>query len=97
MSSLEIDYSPRILWRLQRGEHVMEARLMPHAQYIAIVILVNGQARAAKAFEHQTEALRLGRKSSDWKRRRHSVTAPLLVPEPRRVAARRPERDVLQN
>jgi hypothetical protein len=32
MSSLEIEYSPRTLWRLQRGEHVMEARLMPHAQ-----------------------------------------------------------------
>ncbi len=52
------DYTPRILWRLQRGEHIMEARLMPHAQYIAVVILVNGQARAAKAFEHQTDALR---------------------------------------
>jgi hypothetical protein len=36
----------------------MEARLMPHAQYIAVVILVDGQARAAQAFEHQTDALR---------------------------------------
>jgi hypothetical protein len=58
MSSLETDYSPRILWRLQRGEHVMEARLVPHAQYVAAVILVNGQLRAAQAFEHQTHALR---------------------------------------
>jgi hypothetical protein len=58
MSSLEIDYSPRILWRLQRGEHVMEARLMPHAQHVAVVILVHGQLRAAQAFEHQTQALR---------------------------------------
>ena len=58
MSCLEIDYSPRILWRLQRGEHVMEARLMPHAQYVAGVILVDGHARAARAFEHQTDALR---------------------------------------
>jgi hypothetical protein len=55
--SLEIDYSPRILWR-RPGEHVMEARLMPHAQHIVVVILVNGQARAAKDFEHQTDALR---------------------------------------
>jgi hypothetical protein len=47
MSSLEIDYSPRILRRLQRGEYVMEARLMPHAQYVAVVILVDGHARAA--------------------------------------------------
>ena len=30
---------------------------MPHAQYIAVVVLVNGQARAAKGFEHQTDAL----------------------------------------
>jgi hypothetical protein len=58
MSSLEIDYSPRILWRLRRGEHVMEARLMPHAQYVAVVILVNGQVRAAEAFEQQSDALR---------------------------------------
>jgi hypothetical protein len=40
MSSLEIDYSPRTLWHLQSGEHVMEARLMPHAQHVAVVILV---------------------------------------------------------
>jgi hypothetical protein len=53
-----VDYSPRTLWRLQRGEHVMEARLMPHAEYIAVVIIVNGQARAGKGFEHQTDALR---------------------------------------
>ncbi len=52
------DYTPRTIWRLQRGEHVMEARLMPHAQYLAVVILVDGQARAAKEFEHQTDALR---------------------------------------
>jgi hypothetical protein len=58
MSSFEIDYSPRILWRLQRGEHVMEAWLMPHARYIAVVILVDERARAAKGFEHQTNALR---------------------------------------
>jgi hypothetical protein len=43
---------------LQRGEHVMEACLMPHAQYIAVVILVSGRLRAAEAFEHQTDALR---------------------------------------
>jgi hypothetical protein len=59
MSSLvDIDYSPRILWRLQRGEHIMEAGLMPHAQYVAVVILVNRQLRAAQAFDHQTDALR---------------------------------------
>ena len=28
---------------LQGGEHVMEARLMPHAQDVAVVILVDGQ------------------------------------------------------
>ena len=48
MSSLETDYTPRILWRLQRGEHVMEARLMPHAQYVAFVILVDRQLCAAR-------------------------------------------------
>ena len=31
---------------------------MPHALYIAVVILVDGQGRLAKAFEHQTDALR---------------------------------------
>jgi hypothetical protein len=36
----------------------MKARLMPHAQYVAVVILVNGQLRAKQAFEHQTDALR---------------------------------------
>jgi hypothetical protein len=36
----------------------MEARLMPHAQYVAVLILVDGQLRAAKAFEHQSDALR---------------------------------------
>jgi hypothetical protein len=35
----------------------MEARLMPHAQYVAIVILVDGQLRAAEAFEHRADAL----------------------------------------
>ena len=49
--SLEIDYSPRTLWGLQRGEHLMEARLMPHAQSIAVVILVDGHLRAAQAFD----------------------------------------------
>jgi hypothetical protein len=40
--------TPRILWRLERNGHVMEARLMPHAQYVAAVILVDGQVRAAQ-------------------------------------------------
>ena len=31
---------------------------MPHAQHAAVVILVDGQLRAAKGFEHQTDALR---------------------------------------
>ena len=31
---------------------------MPHAQYVAVVILVDGHTRAARAFEHQTDALR---------------------------------------
>ena len=31
---------------------------MPHAQYVAVVILVDGQGRSAKAFEHHTDALR---------------------------------------
>jgi hypothetical protein len=35
----------------------MEARLMPHAQHVG-GILVDGQLRAAKGFEHQTDALR---------------------------------------
>ena len=51
-------FEPRTLWRLERGEHQMEARLMPHAQYIAVVILVDGRARTAKEFAHQTDALR---------------------------------------
>jgi hypothetical protein len=58
VSSLEIDYTPRVLWSLQHKGHQMEARLMPHAQYVAVVILVDGQLRAAKAFEHQSDALR---------------------------------------
>jgi hypothetical protein len=35
----------------------MEARLMPHAQYVAVVIPF-GRLRAAEAFERQTDALR---------------------------------------
>jgi hypothetical protein len=52
-----IDYSPRTLWPLQRGEHVMEARLMPHAQYVAASSWWMNQVRAAQAFEQQTAAL----------------------------------------
>jgi hypothetical protein len=37
------DFTPRILSRLQRGDHVMEARLIPHAQHVSIVILVDGR------------------------------------------------------
>jgi hypothetical protein len=55
---LDPDYTPRTLWHLQRGEHVMEARLVPHAQHVAGVILVDGQARDAQGFDHQTDALR---------------------------------------
>ena len=59
ISSLEIDYSPRLLWRPQRGEHVMESRLMAHAPYVRRGgHLREGQLRAAKAFAHQTAALR---------------------------------------
>jgi hypothetical protein len=36
----------------------MLGRPLPHAQHVAVVILVNGQARAANAFEHQTDAAR---------------------------------------
>jgi hypothetical protein len=63
MSSLEIDYTPRVLWRLEHKGHQMEARLMPHAQYVAVVMLVNGQVRAAEAFEHQTDP-ELGRRAA---------------------------------
>ena len=56
--SFDIDYSPRTLWRLEHREHHMEARLIPHAQYVAVVILVDGRGRTAKQFEHQTDALR---------------------------------------
>jgi hypothetical protein len=31
---------------------------MPHAQYVAVAILVDGQVRAAQAFNCQTDALR---------------------------------------
>jgi hypothetical protein len=31
---------------------------MPHAQYIAVVILVNGHMPAAEAFQYQNGALR---------------------------------------
>jgi hypothetical protein len=74
--SLASDYTPRILWRLQRGEHVMEARLMPHAQYVAVVILVDGQGRAAQSFEHQTDALRWAEEQRINQRRRRSLTTP---------------------
>jgi hypothetical protein len=50
MSSPEIDYTPRVLWRLEHNGQQMEARLLPHAHDIAVVILVDGQARAAKGF-----------------------------------------------
>ena len=36
----------------------LEARLIPHAHYLAVVILVDGRARAANEFAHQTDALR---------------------------------------
>jgi hypothetical protein len=56
-ATVRAHYSPRVL-APERGEHVMEARLMPHAQYVAVAILVDGQVRAAQAFNYQTDALR---------------------------------------
>ena len=54
MSSLEPDYTPRVLRCLQHEGHQMEARLMPHAQYVAVVIVLDGQACVVKDFDHQT-------------------------------------------
>jgi len=55
----------------------MEARLMPHAQYLAVVILVNGQARTAKAFEHQADALRWAEEQRGINAEARSLTAHL--------------------
>jgi hypothetical protein len=64
MSSPQIDYSPLILWRLQHRKHVMDAVLMPHQDYIAVVIRVNGQGRAAKALGAPEPTPCVGPKSS---------------------------------
>jgi len=48
MSSLEPDYSPRVLWRLQHKGHQIKAPLMPHAQYVAVVILVTDRRGAQR-------------------------------------------------
>jgi hypothetical protein len=42
--------------RARRARH--GRALMPHAQYVAVAILVDGQVRAAQAFNCQTDALR---------------------------------------
>jgi hypothetical protein len=50
------------------GEHVMEARLMPHAQYVAVVIPF-GRLRAAEAFDAPDRRAPLGRRAAGDQRR----------------------------
>jgi hypothetical protein len=57
ISSLEIDYSPRVSG-VYNAASTSWRRVDARAQYVEVVILVNAQMRAAKAFEHQTAALR---------------------------------------
>ena len=73
------DYSPRMLWRLQCSEHVMKARLIPHAQHISVVILVDGRGRSAKQFEHQTDALRRAEEQRVVQMRGAGRNCPFLV------------------
>jgi len=68
MSFLEIDYTPRTLWRLQRGEHVMEARLMPHAQHVAVVILVDGTGASRKRLRAPNRRRAVGRRAASDQR-----------------------------
>jgi hypothetical protein len=75
LSSFGSTTSPRTLWRLQRGEHVMEARFMPHAQYIAVVILVDGQGASRTVVRAPDRRPALGRRAASDQRSRRSVTA----------------------
>jgi hypothetical protein len=66
------DFTPRILSRLQRGDHVMEARLIPHAQHVSIVILVDGRGALQR---DSTTRPAVGRRAASAPRRRRSLTA----------------------
>jgi hypothetical protein len=52
------DYSPRILWRLERDGHTLACILMPHAQHCGVFIRVAGHACDAASFRFPSNALR---------------------------------------
>jgi hypothetical protein len=52
------DSSTRVLWRLERDDHLVEAEVTPHRAYTGIVIRVDGRPREAKTFMHAGDALR---------------------------------------
>ena len=56
--AISADNSPRILWSVERDDHVVEAKVIPHRAYTGIVIHVDGRPRDAKTFMHSSDALR---------------------------------------
>ena len=52
------DNGPRVLWSVERDDHVVEAQVIPHPAYTGIVIRVDGRPRDAKTFMHASDALR---------------------------------------
>jgi hypothetical protein len=52
------DNSTRLLWSVERDDHVVEAQVISHRAYTGIVIRVDGRPRDAKTFMHASDALR---------------------------------------
>jgi hypothetical protein len=55
---LSADNGPRLLWSVERDDHVVEAQVISHRAYTGIVIRVDGRPRDAKTFMHASDALR---------------------------------------
>jgi hypothetical protein len=51
------DNSSRLLWSVERDDHVVEAQVISHRAYTGIVIRVDGRPRDAKTFMHASDAL----------------------------------------
>jgi hypothetical protein len=53
-----VDNGPRVLWSVERDDHVVDAQVISHRAYTGIVIRVDGRPRDAKTFLHASDALR---------------------------------------
>lgn len=56
--AFSVDNTPRVLWSVERDDHVVEAQVIPQRAYTGIVIRVDGRPRDVKTFMNASDALR---------------------------------------